>query len=140
MLWVDAPHAGFTTPEAQPWLPLLADWPEENAAAQSSRPRSMLNLYRKLLGLRREHPALHAGTISSVRDEGTLLRFCRTSGEETLQVLINLGAEEVAAHSEPGRVLLTTLLDGEGAAVDGRVTVEAGEGLLILLNEAPSRR
>ena len=140
MLWVDAPNAGFTTPEGQPWLPLLADWPEENAAAQSSRPRSVLNLYRKLLQLRRAHPALYAGGISSVRDEGTLLRFCRKSGEETLQVLLNLGAEEIATHCDPGRVLLTTLLDGEGAAVHGRVTVEAGEGLLILLDQAASPR
>jgi hypothetical protein len=32
-------------------------------------------------------------------------------------------------------VILTTLLDGEGAEVDGPVTVESGEGLLIALEE-----
>jgi len=31
-------------------------------------------------------------------------------------------------------VVLTTLLDGAGAHVDGEVTIEAGEGLLIALD------
>ena len=67
-------------------------------------------------------------------DEGTLLRFCRGKcGEQTFQVLLNLGGEEVTTHCDAGHVALTTLLDGEGAATEGRITVEAGEGLLILL-------
>ncbi len=134
MMWVASPNAGFTTPEAQPWLPLQADWPTENAAMQSARPRSMLNLYRRLLQVRRQYPALHAGGISSVSDEGTLLRFCRTHEGVQLQILLNLGAEPVATHCDPGRVVLTTLMDGEGAVVDGRTTLEAGEGLLIALD------
>lgn len=136
MLWVPAAHAGFTTPEATPWLPLQQDWPEENAASQRMRPRSMLNLYRRLLGLRRDHAALHSGGIHAVEDDGALLRFQRVGPDGCLQVLLNLGAEPMATHCDPGTVLLTTLLDGEGARVDGRVTVEAGEGLLIALDRA----
>jgi hypothetical protein len=33
-----------------------------------------------------------------------------------------------------GTVVLTTLLDGEGSRVEGMVTVEAGEGLLVALD------
>ncbi len=134
MMWVDAPSAGFTTPEAKPWLPLQADWPTENAAAQAARPRSMLTLYRRLLQLRRQHAALHAGATCEVVDEGSLLRFCRSLESVKFQVLLNLGTRPVATHCERGHVVLTTLLDGEGAFVDGRVTVEAGEGLLIQLD------
>ena len=135
MLWVNAPNAGFTTPEAKPWLPLPADKATENAATQHQRPRSMLNLYRRLLALRRSEPALHLGEISDVRAEKTLLRYCRRGpgGEDGFQVLLNLGSEPAVTRSPRGRVVLTTMLDGEGAPVDGEVTVEGGEGLLIAL-------
>lgn len=133
MLWLEAPNAGFTAPGATPWLPLQANWPQENAAAQSTRPTSMLNLYRRLLALRREHLALHAGAITEVTAEGTLLRYCRVSAENRFQVLLNLGAEPVQTHCDAGEVVLTTLLDGAGAETEGAVTVEGGEGLLIAL-------
>ena len=135
MLWLNVANAGFTAPHATPWLPLQQDWPTENVAAPSARPRSILQLYRRLLELRRQHPALHAGPIHSVADEGTLLRFCRgKDGDQTFQILLNLGKEEVTTRCEAGHVVLTTLLDGAGAPVEGPVTVEAGEGLLILLD------
>jgi alpha-glucosidase len=138
MLWVDAPNAGFTTPDATPWLPLLADWKTLNAATQSRDTRSMLTLYRRLLALRRQHDTLHAGAIADVAAEGSVLRFRRVAlpeGESTdFQVLLNLGTEVAAVDCAPGTIVLTTLLDGEGAAVDGPVQIEAGEGLLIALD------
>ena len=133
MMWVDGPHAGFTTAEAKPWLPLMADWPTRNAKTQSADGRSLLSLYRKLLALRRTEPALSLGSIHSVRAEGTVLRFCRTHGAKSFQVLLNLGEEPAVVQTEKGRVVLTTLLDGDGSRVDGDVTVEGGEGLLIVL-------
>ncbi len=136
MLWVNAPNAGFAPPGAMPWLPLEADWPDENAAAQSARPQSMLNLYRKLLRLRRAHPALHSGGITDILAEGDLLRFQRSDGHEQWLILLNLGDEPARTHCLSGQVVLTTLLDGEGAVVAGETTVEAGEGLLIALDAA----
>lgn len=138
MLWVAAPNAGFTTPEATPWLPLQANWAEENAAAQSRAPRSIFTLYRKLLALRRRHDTLHAGAIADVAAEGSLLRYRRVAlpeGDSTdFLVLLNLGNETVTMQSPKGTVVLTTILDGEGAEVEGTVTVEAGEGILIALD------
>jgi alpha-glucosidase len=139
MLWLDTPNAGFTTPAATPWLPLQQDWQTENAAAQSLRPRSMLSLYRKLLALRRAEPALHSGPISEISAEANILRFLRTSpdGTKRFQLLFNLAGnpeDHATTQCAPGHVLLTTLLDGEGARIDGPVTIEAGEGLLIALD------
>ena len=137
MLWVDAPHAGFTSPEATPWLPLQGDWPTINAKVQSGQERSMLNLYRRLLALRRQHPALQGGPLSDVTTEGAVLRFCREmvagseAAGERFQILLNLGDAPATAHSPRGRIVLTTLMDGEGGRVNGPVTLEAGEGLLI---------
>ena len=138
MLWVNAPNAGFTAPDATPWLPIEADWPTKNAAVQRSGPKSMLTLYRKLLALRRRHDTLHAGAIAGVSAEGDVLRYRRVQlpdGESTdFQVLLNLGTEIATTRCAPGTVVLTTMLDGAGAHVDGDVTLEAGEGLLIALD------
>jgi alpha-glucosidase len=138
MMWVGAPNAGFTTPEALPWLPLQADWATENAAAQAGREKSMLQLYRKLLGLRRLHDTLHVGGIADVEAEGDVLRYRRVAledGESTdFMVLLNLGNEVATVKCGAGTVVLTTLLDGEGSRVEGVVPIEAGEGLLVALD------
>ena len=75
MIWVNAANAGFTTPDAVPWLPLMAGWETENAAAQAADAKSMLMLYRKLLALRRQHDTLHAGGIADVVPDGAVLRY-----------------------------------------------------------------
>ena len=137
MIWVNAANAGFTTPDAVPWLPLEAGWETENAAEQAGRKDSMLMLYRKLLALRRQHDTLHAGGIAEVVAEGSVLRYRRVGlegGESTdFQVMLNLGSEVATVKCAKGTVVLTTLLDGEGSSVEGTVTVEAGEGLLIAI-------
>jgi alpha-glucosidase len=138
MMWVAAANAGFTTPEAVPWLPLQADWATENAAAQAGREKSMLQLYRKLLGLRRLHDTLHVGGIADVEAEGDVLRYRRVAledGESTdFMVLLNLGNEVATVKCAAGTVVLTTLLDGAGSRVEGLVPIEAGEGLLVALD------
>jgi alpha-glucosidase len=138
MLWVDAPNAGFTSPEATPWLPLEDDWKTMNAASQSKEAKSMFTLYRKLLHLRRRHDTLHAGGVAEVSAEGSVLRFKRVGLEDgessDFQVLLNLGTEIATVQCAPGTVVLTTLLDGEGSRVEGTVTLAAGEGLLVALD------
>ena len=138
MLWLGSPNAGFTAPEAHPWLPIEQDWETKNVMAQAKEPRSMLTLYRKLLQLRRQHDTLHAGGISDVVAEGNILRFRRVGlpdGHSTdFQLLFNLGDEIATTTTPPGTVVLTTIMDGEGSHVEGEITVEAGEGLLIALD------
>jgi alpha-glucosidase len=138
MVWVDAANAGFAPPSAVPWLPLEPGWETENAAEQAKRPTSMLMLYRKLLALRRQHDTLHAGGIADVMADGTVLRYRRVGlpdGESSdFEVVLNLGTEVATVACGKGTVVLTTLLDGEGSLVEGTVTAEAGEGLLIALD------
>ncbi len=137
MIWVDAANAGFTAPDAVPWLPLMSGWEAKNAASQAGDSKSMLTLYRRLLALRRQHDTLHAGGIAEVRAEGSVLMYRRVGledGESTdFKMVLNLGSEVATVECAKGTVVLTTLLDGEGSEVEGSVTVEAGEGLLIAL-------
>ena len=38
MLWDTSSNAGFTTPEAKPWLPLMADHATVNVAVEGVEP------------------------------------------------------------------------------------------------------
>src|SRR5436190_14871936 len=56
--WDDTEAGGFTTGE--PWLPLSGDR-ARNIDAQRRDIKSLLNLYRKLIALRRQEPCLQHG-------------------------------------------------------------------------------
>ena len=136
MLWDGTAKAGFTA--GKPWLPITAGTPEQfSVASESAQPRSVLALYRRLIALRREHPALHAGAVAEVRAEGSVLRYERhapaNARPEKLLILANLTGDLQTVQVPSSRVLLTTLLDGDGAVTQGAFTLEAGEGVLLEL-------
>jgi hypothetical protein len=68
-------------------------------------------------------------------------RPCPDGNSGDFQILLNLGPEPAVTHCAPGEVVLTTLLDGEGARTGNPdtntpapITLEAGEGLLVALD------
>lgn len=63
MQWTSGRTAGFSTGET-PWRPVNKDAPGKNVDAQQKDPLSLLNLYKKLIRLRREHDALSVGTMA----------------------------------------------------------------------------
>ncbi|MFA7603602.1 MAG: alpha-amylase family glycosyl hydrolase [Novosphingobium sp.] len=89
MPWNAGPNAGFSAVE--PWLPLNEDWRVRNVAVQEEDPGSMLSLYRRLLALRRRHPALSIGNLALVAADEDVLQYTRQAGEERLLVALNLG-------------------------------------------------
>ena len=134
MLWDASAGAGFTT--GVPWLPLNAEYGRTNVAGELEEPRSMLALYRRLIELRRAHPALHAGEIHDVRSKRGVLAYTRSlpgSGDR-FQVLLNLSRDVQTITCDHGQIVLTTIMDGAGSPVGGPVVIEAGEGLLIALD------
>ena len=93
MQWDGTLHAGFCPPDATPWLAVNADHRTRNVADQVGRPWSMLEWYRRLLHLRRERPALHAGDLHLRSGLGAgLLAYDRRHGDERVTVAANLGA------------------------------------------------
>jgi len=93
MQWDDSPNAGFTSPEATPWLPLAADYELRNVAAQEGDPDSMLNFFRRLAELRRAEPALNRGAYEEVvLGEADVLVYRRTwPGSDGFLVALNFG-------------------------------------------------
>lgn len=114
MQWSAEQYAGFS--ECWPWQPPNPDYQTVNVAAQDTDPGSLLNLYRKLIALRNEHPALQVGDYVKV-DSGAqeVYAFRREIAGETILVVINLNREPV---SDYALVLESSQLSGTVQAVD----------------------
>jgi alpha-glucosidase len=141
MPWSAAPHAGFSRRE--PWLPLGEGWEVSNVEQQRREAGSLLSLYRRLIRVRRAHPALSVGTYRPVVERGDLLIYFREHEGERFIVALNLGSEPVVAQfprtAMQGQVTVSTLGDRDGEAVTAEVALRADEGLVIALApEAPS--
>lgn len=90
MQWTAGEHAGFTTGE--PWLPLGPSHAQRNVETESADPHSLLNWYRRLIRLRSERPALHAGDLTLLeRVPARVLAYARASGDERVAVFLNFG-------------------------------------------------
>jgi alpha-glucosidase len=89
----DAPHGGFSRTE--PWLPLDRRHLPLAVDRQEADAGSILNLTRRLVALRKEHPALRSGSIRALDAPSPLLAFERGEGPERLLCVFNLGEEAV---------------------------------------------
>ncbi len=91
----DAPQLGFSSAE-RTWLP--ADQVHASLAVdrQMADPTSTLNATRRLLALRRAHPALRLGDMQALVADGNVLVFLRehtgTDAHDSLLLAFNLGA------------------------------------------------
>lgn len=109
MQWDASPNAGFNR-GAAPWLPVGADYASRNVAAARADPGSVLNFYRRLIALRRTHPALSGSFVSVNRNDSQVFGFQRTGGGKTVLVLLNFDAK-------PARVRLTDASAGQVRSV-----------------------
>src|SRR5688500_16550979 len=78
MQWSAQPNAGFTS--GVPWLPVATNFTEQNVEAQARHPESLLELYRTMLRIRREEPALAVGDYEGLELDPDVFAFQRTSG------------------------------------------------------------
>jgi alpha-glucosidase len=128
--WEPGEHAGFTT--GTPWLPMAEDCQQHNVQAQRADSGSLLHLYRRLIALRREEPALTEGGIEGVRGDGDCLSFLRTAGKRRLHIAVNLGGQSQAVNLyTSGAVLLSTQRDRGGQPVSGAVELRPHEGVIV---------
>lgn len=113
MAWDDGANAAFSTVE--PWLPLHADWRERNVTRQEGDPRSILNLYKALLSMRKDSAALHLGDICGVTAQDDVLVYERRHAEERLLVALNLGQESARVTIDETVRVTQVLLSTAGA-------------------------
>jgi alpha-glucosidase len=116
-------------------LPLADDFLHENVVNLDADARSILSLYRALIGLRKQLPQLVTGTYEPIAAEGDILLYRRRDGDGGVVIALNLGDEPVSITSSSigygGEVLLSTLLDRQGEALEGILDLRGNEGVII---------
>ena len=111
MQWDDSPYAGFST--AKPWLPVHPDHGRRNVSAQQADPDSLLSFTKKLIALRRQHPALRRGDyVALVAPKGGM-SYLRRTEEETILVALNFSGRKAALSLPEGN---WQLLAGPGVS------------------------
>jgi alpha-glucosidase len=133
MQWDATSNAGFSA--TTPWLPLPDDFRHENVVNLDADTRSILNLYKALIGLRRKLPQLVSGTYARIAADGDLLLYRRQSETGSAVIALNLGAEAVSIASDAigpgGEILLSTFLDREGEKIQAVLDLRGNEGAII---------
>jgi alpha-glucosidase len=133
MQWSAAPYAGFST--STPWLPLPDDFSHENVVNLDADTRSILSLYKALIGLRKKLPQLVSGDYVPVAAEGDLLLYRRQREGKAVVVALNLGATPVSISSDAaglsGEILLSTFLDRQGEKIQGVLDLRGNEGVIV---------
>lgn len=94
MQWDNSPLAGFT--EGEPWIGIPENHTDINAASEMADPDSVWSYHRRLIALRKEHPAVAVGRIEFLfRECPGLLAYRRQYGEEEILVFNNLTGENL---------------------------------------------
>jgi alpha-glucosidase len=133
MLWRPGPTAGFSTnPEAEPWLPISPDANDVNVETQLADPGSMLNLYRRLLELRHDSPALRIGSwLSHPESNEAVLVYSREADRQTMTVALNLSAEQRSVSLGSGEVVLSTTDPGRADDTVNGLSLGPHEGVIV---------
>jgi len=96
MQWSPRPGAGFTS--GKPWEAPQPDSLTTNVAAQDRDPKSLLNLYRQLIHLRKQNEALATGELVPLSTTSPqVAAYLRHTNHRAVLVVANLGAAAVSA-------------------------------------------
>jgi alpha-glucosidase len=95
--------------ESDAWLPFAPEVDVRNVATLREDPDSILHLYRDMLRLRRDHPALQTGSFTMIDRDDEVIVYERADAERTYVIALNLGAASAIVSQLSGtRLLLST--------------------------------
>jgi len=133
MQWAGDDTGGFGS--KTPWESFQPNYRQVNVAAQDADPASLLNLYRRLVHLHTEHPALAHGSFTPLRASNpAVAAFLRQTDDERVLVVLNFGKaaidgatlELAAGALTPGAYQMEPLLGDQPGA---ELTVDAGSSV-----------
>ncbi len=132
MPWSPAPHAGFTGPDIDPWLPVGDSFQQINVATQLDDEGSLLNTYRRLLALRRASRALRLGSFAShPASSDDVFVYRRRAEVETKTIALNFGDAGTEVTLEEGEIVFSTHDPDRAGRVEGRLLLAPGEGVIV---------
>jgi alpha-glucosidase len=132
--WNAEQHAGFSS--AEPWLPVAKGYEKHNVISQLDEPHSILNLYRRLLRLRKEQSVLQTGLYRAVEtNEPSCFAYLRMSEQAHYLILLNFSNQELSPKLDlnytNGHIVLSTLMDRSGEININTLRLSPSEGLII---------
>ena len=113
MQWDASRYAGFTAPDAatEPWIGVNPNHVEINAAEEFDDPDSVYGFYKKLIAMRHNNATIATGEWNLVAaDSEQVYSFTRTSGDDTILVIVNLTDKSAGLPGEVAELL------GDGVA------------------------
>jgi glycosidase len=135
MQWDATANAGFAPAGVSTWLPVAEDFAERNVEVQQADPKSILNLARELIQLRKSSPALSIGAYAPI--EGLpeeCFVYTRSSGGQTFLIALNLTNDEhqfMLPYTGTGLVVTSTKKDRVGKISLTFMVLQPNEGILI---------
>jgi alpha-glucosidase len=134
MPWGDGPNGGFS--RARPWLRMAPDVASRTVAIQQRDRSSVLTAYRRLLWLRRRHPALQVGRYRQLTTASRdLYAYERSDGEQTLAIAVNFAPAPTAFRIRTARdwtVLFSTHNRTGGVAGGDSLTLDPREAVILV--------
>ncbi len=130
MPWAPGPGGGFTEPGVETWLP-MGDPDTAIVAAQRADPGSVLHFTRRLIALRRALGDLRTGPYRPLEAPDGVWAFARG---DRVTVALNLGDDDAEVGGLVGQVVGATRPARAGSAVDGRLRLDAWEGVVVAGN------
>lgn len=136
MQWDDTQNAGFTT--GKPWLRIERRFARQNVQVQKKDPFSMLSLYKRLIDLRRNEPALSIGKYIPLSSNHQLIAYIRQlEGFPRFLVILNLTHRPSYFTSNlqlSGVIVIATYPELEGIKTSNVIDIGGDEGILIRLD------
>lgn len=132
MQWDAGPNAGFSPKSVKPWLPLARDHEIHNVKAQLADTGSTLNMYRRLLRVRKSSVALRLGsflTHPSSTDE--VFVFRREADHETMTVALNFSRRLQSVALRRGHVRFSTLDPERDESFSHGIELAPLEGVIV---------
>jgi alpha-glucosidase len=127
MQWTAEPNGGFTSPEADPWLP-VGDVASSNVADQRDDPASILHLCRDAIALRRGRADLRSGHQAPLESPDGVWSWRR--GDATT-VAVNHGETSVRLDGIDGAILLGADRARDGEELRGELTLAPWEAVVV---------
>jgi len=137
MQWDTSDQAGFST--TLPWLKVHPGFRDRNVSIQLANEESLLNFYKEALKLRRQHPALHRGSLKMLEEKPAgILAYIRAAEQERVLVAINFSRKK-RLFTVPADGRMTVLLDTMPSSPTehnsrGHLSLRAGQGVALLLH------
>jgi glycosidase len=130
--WDDSPYAGFS--EAEPWLPVNADYPQRNALRQMSDPTSHYALYHRLIALRRAETAFSIGSLALQDLHPDVVAYTRDHEGRRFAVVVSFSSRPISIQMPfRGEIIVDTQLKRAGEPVNDALELWAYEGVVIAL-------